>query len=951
MKAKSPFQLILILTFVALCFVFLTHTQASRAQEQTPEQLPPTAPSLPQELNMNGLIQTADGLWVRPAGGQPTDMPGVPQTTGGPDDYGYTWNDTEPFNWIDGTINTGLGGTTHTAGPISLPFSFKFYENSYSQLYISKYGYISFTDDYLADRQSQVPRPSDPNNVVAPHWVPALINENGYGGSVKYSSGGSAPNRYFVIEWEEIRDSYSPATTYYTFELILHENGDAVFQYAVMTYGGGGRSCAHAGIEDNEGLDGLAYGEFCQQYSSNKAVRFYRPVPSARVKVSQLHQGNFVYPGEEISFSIQIRNTGELGTDTYDLLPTFNWPTTFYAANGTTLLTDTDTDGNIDTGGIPQGGTTTIIAKVQAPPSANLGDNSAVNIVIRSSINLSKSKTAVLHTSIPAPFAQVYQDNNDGITNLYFVQPTGQTAKPLTPENDYAYYQAIAETPDHGFVSAWMKGRWGADFYVYEIEYMLVNRYGETIHEVTRLTDLSQATTYAYDESPAIAVTPDGHIAISWYRRLYNSSNGQSNYNIYLAILDSTGNVVSGPANVTNNNAWGTSSDLYVPQVLSQHLAATGNNRFLLTWEQSYYAPPSGNCTSYCSVEDVLYAVYNSDGGLVKSPTPLTNDIPGWEEGYSTPGVTALANDRFFVTFTRNGSNNDLLFAVLDSNGSTVQGITNISTDGNAWYEGASDAVQLANGNIAVAWNSYDGDLNYPIRFAVLNANYGLVSGPTQLSNAAAIFGEAFVSVTADQAGHAILTWMDYNFDYRPNLYYALVNSNGTIVTSPMVYRTSESLSNNYIASSFTGEGNASYNWSPPVGVDGAIHSAPEVAGGAPGGVATVGFVEANHSGSMATSVVLTATLDSDLTYISDSSGVTPVINGNTVVWNLPDLDFLENRRFNLSVALPSDAFIGTRYPVTFELSLGGSEANPGDNTVLVEIMAAQQLFLPAIQK
>ncbi len=66
----------------------------------------------------------------------------APQTTGGPDDFGYTWSDSVPLSWIDARTgtDTGLGGNTRVVGPVSLPFPFKFYENTYSQIYISKYG-------------------------------------------------------------------------------------------------------------------------------------------------------------------------------------------------------------------------------------------------------------------------------------------------------------------------------------------------------------------------------------------------------------------------------------------------------------------------------------------------------------------------------------------------------------------------------------------------------------------------------------------------------------------------------------------------------------------------------------------------------------------------------------------------------------------------------------------
>jgi hypothetical protein len=128
----------------------------------------------------------------------------------------------------------------------------------------------------------------------------------------------------------------------------------------------------------------------------------------------------------------------------------------------------------------------------------------------------------------------------------------------------------VAETPDGNFVYAWTKGRCldnNCNTYVSEIEYALLDRYGNTVRPVSKLTDHTGATMDTYDY-PAVAVAPNGRIGVLWYRYLWNGSTGKSNYNIWFAILDASGNRVYGPVNLTNNNAWGTWSDLNVPRFL-----------------------------------------------------------------------------------------------------------------------------------------------------------------------------------------------------------------------------------------------------------------------------------------------------------------------------------------------------------------------------------------------
>ena len=66
-----------------------------------------------------------------------------------PDGFGYTWDDSVPFEWLDtgaGT-DTGLNEQSEVAGPFSIGFPFRFYENTYTQFWVSKYGLLGFNPD------------------------------------------------------------------------------------------------------------------------------------------------------------------------------------------------------------------------------------------------------------------------------------------------------------------------------------------------------------------------------------------------------------------------------------------------------------------------------------------------------------------------------------------------------------------------------------------------------------------------------------------------------------------------------------------------------------------------------------------------------------------------------------------------------------------------------------
>ncbi len=234
---------------------------------------------------------------------------------------------------------------------------------------------------------------------------------------------------------------------------------------------------------------------------------------------------------------------------------------------------------------------------------------------------------------------------------------------------------------------------------------------------------------------------------------------------------------------------------------MEPRITATDDNRFVLAWRR--YSRESAG-----SLNDIYYAVRHTNGNPVKGITKFTNGVAG-DDYYYDPALTSLSGNRALLAYYANGS---ISYAVLNSAGNVFKGET--ATGG---YGYGPDAVQLANGSVLLAWTSWGADLN-EISFAVLDGtNYNVVAGPTALSNPAAVTGNDYVSVAADGAGRGILTWMDRDYDYRRNLYYALVDSSGAVLTDPMIFRTSQATDPN-IETSFEGYGNTSWtgDFTPP---------------------------------------------------------------------------------------------------------------------------------------
>ena len=86
---------------------------------------------------------------------------------------------------------------------------------------------------------------------------------------------------------------------------------------------------------------------------------------------------------------------------------------------------------------------------------------------------------------------------------------------------------------------------------------------------------------------------------------------------------------------------------------------------------------------------------------------------------------------------------------------------------------------------------------------------------------------------------------------------------------------------------------------------------APSLIGGLPNEVAVLPIQVGNQGATRADSVTLTMTLHSNLTYVGDSSNITPTIAGDVVTWQLADLVFLESDSFNIYVDLPDELTLG----------------------------------------
>ncbi|MFH1195219.1 MAG: C25 family cysteine peptidase [bacterium] len=198
--------------------------------------------------------------------------------SGGPDNFGYQWIDSNDpagptYVWND-ISTTGTAATQWTAtgtysakdegysGPFNLGFGLKFYGITYNQIYVSANGTILFAALTSGDMSNAaIPNSSAPNNFIAPFWDD-LDGSNQ--GTVHYQQIG---NKFIVqfTNWQKYN-----ATSSLTFQVEINSSGKIMFYYKTLT---GTLTNATVGIENSDGTDGLQIVRDAAYLANNLAIQ------------------------------------------------------------------------------------------------------------------------------------------------------------------------------------------------------------------------------------------------------------------------------------------------------------------------------------------------------------------------------------------------------------------------------------------------------------------------------------------------------------------------------------------------------------------------------------------------------------------------------------------------------------------------------------------------------
>ena len=168
----------------------------------------------------------------------------------------YAWRDTADGalagpGFFDGTVFTETPADDAAPFEVVLPFAFPYYDGSYTSLWVSDNGWVSFQDPGNDARPlaGSTPSPTAPPLMLALYWGDLDCSEPAFGLSIRHGEVRSA-GAYRVQYTARDVDSGAPAFL----DLYLFQDGRLKFQYRTIPAFGG----KTIGIQEASGTDGFA---------------------------------------------------------------------------------------------------------------------------------------------------------------------------------------------------------------------------------------------------------------------------------------------------------------------------------------------------------------------------------------------------------------------------------------------------------------------------------------------------------------------------------------------------------------------------------------------------------------------------------------------------------------------------------------------------------------------
>jgi len=220
--------------------------------------------------------------------------------SGGPDDYGYTWKDSNDpdgpaYNWIDITqffnaTEVKLLGDDNSRGPFDMNFNFHYYWYDVNQFWVGSNGYILFQDGQIASPFPQCPNSSLPNDVLGICMNDLTFLGDGNPADCWYWVNNSEDT--LIVSWINVPffdTGYPGYIGSNTFQIILSAVDSSItYVYNAVDPTSPYSGASSVGMENYSGNMGLHWpsGITYQTPPSNFAIKYYYPNPPSSTSVT-----------------------------------------------------------------------------------------------------------------------------------------------------------------------------------------------------------------------------------------------------------------------------------------------------------------------------------------------------------------------------------------------------------------------------------------------------------------------------------------------------------------------------------------------------------------------------------------------------------------------------------------------------------------------------------------